>query len=159
MKRLLFLLAMPLAFSAAVARPAYGQIVFPLYDPNQPEKVEGVSFEPAKDGTDFRHGTMLKLTKKDGTVVQGILVRRSPKDNAIFVRTEPGLPPVRIPGNDLKQVDKGMIRPIAGEVESGDWKNLGGGLQENSHGVFRLSPKRKGGIPLPPWAKTSPCRR
>jgi hypothetical protein len=95
---------------------AHGQIKLPIYDPDEKSAdVKGVSFTPATQRVDYKHGALLRITMKDNSVVRGTLVRTDKKANRLYVRTEPGALPVAVAINDIKaegdraRVEKGMI--------------------------------------------------
>src|SRR5438876_788530 len=104
-----------IAASAAGSGSLCAQIKLAVFDPSAGEPasgIKGVAFEPAKEAADFKHGTLLALTLKDGTKVIGTMVRSEPKTKRIFVRTNPGAVPVAYTEADLKQVEK-ATRPIS----------------------------------------------
>jgi hypothetical protein len=104
------------AFAWLTAGPARGQIKLPIYDPDEsPATAKGVSFEPATQKIDFKHGTLLRVTTKDNRVVRGTLVRVDKPGQKLYIRTEPGTPPVAVAFNDIKtegdqaKVERGMV--------------------------------------------------
>jgi len=107
------------------AGPAQGQIKLPIYDPDEsPATAKGVSFEPATQKIDFKHGTLLRVTTKDNRVVRGTLVRVDKPGQKLYIRTEPGTTPVPVAFNDIKtegdqaKVERGMVE-VAKKPEPG----------------------------------------
>jgi len=104
------------AFAWLSAGPALGQIKLPIYDPDEsPATAKGVTFEPATQKIDFKHGTLLRVTLKNNNVVRGTLVRVDKKGEKLYIRTEPGTTPVAVSFNEIKtegdqaKVERGMV--------------------------------------------------
>src|SRR6267142_2324713 len=90
------------------------------FDPNAASGApQGVAFVPAAAMTDYKHGTLVRLTLNNGDQVTGTLVRLDPKTKRYFIRTRSGSPPVAYAESDLKDkrmekaIRKGGIRPAA----------------------------------------------
>jgi hypothetical protein len=87
-------------------------------------QIKGGLFEPdesnppmvkeASHADDFKHGNRLVITRKDGSRVAGTLVRVDRKGKRLFLRTEPGEPPVAVQNDDVKKAEKIMVRPAGG---------------------------------------------
>jgi len=114
-----------LALAWLTAGPALGQIKLPIYDPDDTQgPVKGVTFSPATERTDFKHGTLLRVTLKDNRVVRGTLVRADKKTDRLYIRTEPGMLPTAVSINDIKadgdqaKVEKGLVE-VAKKPEPG----------------------------------------
>lgn len=86
------------------------QIKLPVFD--QETDVKGPVWKPASTVADYKHGTFVRVTrtKGDGPIL-GTLVRVDRKGKRLFVRSEPGEPPVAVSQKDIKNVESSEIRP------------------------------------------------
>lgn len=116
MRRFIFTLAL----AGMMQTAAQAQIKLPVFDPDLPESKggsKGVAFSPATERADFRHGTLLNITLRDGTTVRGTLVRADAAKKTLYVRTQPNAAPVAIAEGNIGSVQKGFLKgnaPVEG---------------------------------------------
>jgi hypothetical protein len=121
MRKSCILCVMALAVAVAGPNSLFAQIRLPVFDPDAEEgRLKGVAFEPAKEVADFKHGTLLAVTLKDGSKAVGTFVRSDAKTKRIFLRTRAQAPPVAYAEADLKLVEKGVRKPAGGIIPIGD---------------------------------------
>lgn len=92
--------------------PAWSQIKYPIFDESG-GKVQNVVFEEATQHSDYQSGKLLRVTLKNDTTVKGVLVRTDPVKKTIYLRTRPGALPQAVPVNDVKRIDKGVIKQVS----------------------------------------------
>lgn len=98
-----------------LSQPIQAQIKLPVFDPDR--ELQGskeVTYKPATEARDFRHGAMMALTMTNDTRMNGTLVRVDRKNHRLFIRTEAGAVPVAVNEKDIKKVEKATyaIRPV-----------------------------------------------
>jgi hypothetical protein len=95
--------------------PGTAQIKAPIFEPGE---TKAPVVKEAKFAGDFKHGNRLVITRKDDTKVVGTLVRVDRKGKRLFLRTEPGEPPVAVPNDEVKMAEKIMVRAAVGGAEA-----------------------------------------
>jgi hypothetical protein len=111
MRRLLILaLGVAVAVGALAGSVQTQEKFIGPFDPDASKgAAPGVSYQPAKPA-DFKHGARLQLTLKNDTKVTGTLVRLDRKNQSYVLRTAPGTAPVAYPHNEVKNVERIVIR-------------------------------------------------
>lgn len=97
------------------------QIKLPVFDPDAESKgTKEIVYKEANGLRDFRHGTVLLVTRSNDSKVHGTLVRVDRANKRLYVRTEPGTMPVAIDQKDIKKVEKATyaIRPVGSADEN-----------------------------------------
>jgi hypothetical protein len=84
----------------------------------EPDASNAPLVKEANHADDFKHGNRLVISKNDGSRVVGTLVRVDRKNKRLFLRTEPGEPPVAVQNDEVKKAEKIMIRPVVGGSEA-----------------------------------------
>jgi hypothetical protein len=100
-----------LCFLAAAPSALHAQIKNAIFDENK-DQLKNVTYKEATTGSDFRHGKLMKVTMNDNSTVTGTLVRVDRTNDRLYVRTAPGAMPKAIALNDIKRVDKAVIKQV-----------------------------------------------
>jgi hypothetical protein len=91
--------------------PGAAQVKAPIFGPDQ---TKAASLKEATAAGDFKHGNRLVITKKDNTQIVGTLVRVDRQGKRLFLRTQPGEPPVAVPDDEVKKAEV-VMKPAAPE--------------------------------------------
>ncbi len=146
----------------AVTSPLSAQVKFADFSsaPEAPSK--SISYQEAKSKRDLKHGTLVSLNLSDGTKVTGHVVRFDPKSNQLFLRTRPGQLPVGYAEGDIMKIARATTTGggVAGVAYSDGetWRDLPGGLQENTSGAVRIRPRAGNAIKAAPGGDGSQIR-
>ncbi|HZZ77106.1 MAG TPA: hypothetical protein VFE62_01225 [Gemmataceae bacterium] len=101
-----------LVIAACCASQAQAQIKLPVFDESKGSLKE-ITYKETTDAKDFQHGKLVRITMKDGSQKDGVLVRTDAAKNMVYVRTKAGDLPVAVSANDIKSYAKGTIRTVS----------------------------------------------
>jgi len=105
-----------LVIAAFCASNVHAQIKLPVFDESKGTTKE-VTYKETSEPKDFQHGKLVRITMKDGSQKQGVLVRVDSAKNLVYVRTKPGELPVAVPASDIKSYAKGTIRTVSTDTD------------------------------------------
>jgi len=124
---------------------AHAQIKLPVFEESK-EKYQNVSYQEVSGRADYQHGKLVRLTMAgDGAQVSGILVRTDAAKGLVYVRTQPGQAPRAIAANDIKRIEKGVIKEASytGDVTVPEIQEMviyNGGRRTTAYRAPTLSP-------------------